>query len=249
MPLPDIGGDGRARHNVTTLQLGMAIDEVLCVQRDVNIPDMLNAVYAQLDASRPLTIYFYQRRKTRNPQPTSGASIFDNLAPRYAQFIATQSWASKYLVVQMRAGLYIRCGTPACRAEAPPKMLACARRLANATLLALEAEGIERVLVASDIYGSVPEEFPGESYEAAFAAVRELLNDTLGAKRVTAPVQQLELSALDPVGISTLLDFQLAKQAHSFLGMSADGHWLSVYTAEMAEARKRAGRESVMVTC
>ena len=47
----------------------------------------------------------------------------------------------------MRAGVYIHCGTPECRAAAPPVMLACARILANATLQAMQAEGIHSVLV------------------------------------------------------------------------------------------------------
>ena len=94
----------------------------------------------------------------------------------------------------------------------------------------------------------MPEELRGENYDAAFAAVRDVFNATLGSRRAVAPEEQLDVAAQHPVGANTLLDFQLAVQAHAFLGMGTDGHWLSVSTDEMAQARKRAGR-AVIVTC
>ena len=175
MTLPRLLGiEAGRRHNVTSLPLGMAIDEVLCVRRDVDVPAMLDAVYAQLDTTRALTVYLYQHHK-RGAQPSHfSMQLFDHLAPRYAQLIAAQPWAGSYAVVQMRAGNFLRCGTPECRAAAPPTMLACARRLANATLRAMQAGSIEAVLVASDIYGTVPEQFVGESYDDAWAAMQAL---------------------------------------------------------------------------
>ena len=249
LALPDLDGDGRRRHNLTALQLGMAIDEVLCVSSHVNLSTALDAVYAQLDGSRALTVYLWQHRKLSAQANTAAVPLFDHLAPRYAQLIAAQPWAGKYAVLQMRAGSFLRCGTPECRAEAPAKMLWCAQKLANATLRAMREAGIDALVLASDLHGAVPEWFAGENYDAAFAAVAALLNSTLGGAVVTAPVSQLDVFAADYVGATTLLDFQLAVQAHTLLAMSLRKYWTSAYTAQMDQARRRAGRETVLVMC
>ena len=242
-----LGIEPGSRHNVTSLSLGMAIDEVLCVRRDVDVPAMLDAVYAQLDPTRARTVYLYQHHRKLGPPPNAAAmQMFDHLAPRYAQLIAAQPWAGSYAVIQMRAGNFIRCGTPECRATAPPKMLACASKLANATLRAMREAGVEAVLVASDIYGTVPEQFAGESYDDAWAATQQLFESALGSRRVVAPVEQLDVAATDWIGASTLLDFQLAVQAHTLVAM---GSLISTYTRSIVEARRRAGRDSIMVDC
>ena len=249
LSLPDLDGDGRRRHNVTALQLGLAVDEVLCVSPLVNLSAALDAVYAQLDATSAPTVYVHQYRKLLAQPNRAAMALFDHLAPRYAQLVAAQPWSGRYAVLQMRAGSFLRCGSPECRARAPAKMLSCAHKLADAALRATSEAGVEAVLVASDAYGTENQWFAGESYDDAFAAVRAVFNATLGSRRVTASVGQLDVAAADWIGASTLLDFQLAVQAHTLLAASLRKFWTSTYTAQMDQARRRAGRDTVVVVC
>ena len=244
--LQESSGVGRRRHNVTAT--GLLATEVLCVSPHVDLSDALDAVYAALDTSRPLTVFLFQHRKTMT-QPESHVQLFDHLAPRYSRAIASHTWADRYCVVQMRAGWFIRCGSAPCRAEAPARMLECANKLVNSTLKAMRAAHIDAVLVAADIYGSVPEWFPEEDFEPAFAAVRDVFATAFGDKRVTMTTDELDERRLDPIGTSTLLDFELSKRAHTTVAMAHSAMWTSVYSAQIADARRRLGRDTIQVEC
>ena len=244
---------GRLDFNRRSVLLsGLLFSEVVCIRAPLNLTVALQTLYSKVTSSgaavRSVAVHQYRRVGRAS---LAADHMFDAFASRFMQHLDNQSWFSDYAVIQMRAGLYLRCGALGCRADAPAKMSRCAERLINATRFTMRRQGIVSVVVAADIYGALPEAFDGgENYTETFTRLQEMFVSAFGSSLVRINIDSLDPHGVDPVGTSSIMDFLLAVGAKVTLAMNTNvGRVTSVYTQKIVEARERRKKLSIQVSC